>query len=134
MSARALALLGALGLSGCLLGPTEEADCAGAARCSDCLSRPGCGWCSDRNVCAPGSAFGPDEGRCGLSVWRFTGCERAPNAVGSCRRREGCNSCLFVLGDGDSDCQWCPATGECLDYGETCAAGAPTYVYGLCRS
>lgn len=130
MTRARLVLAFAVTFSGCILQPTETPDCTGATYCGDCLSRQGCGWCAGR--CMPGSSFGADDSSCAPSDWRFTSCDRAPSAVGDCHRHEDCNGCLFDLDDAP-DCQWCPASGECLNLDETCSVGVANHDYDLCR-
>ncbi|MEZ4335620.1 MAG: hypothetical protein R3B82_03240 [Sandaracinaceae bacterium] len=125
--------LAALLLTGCLLQPTQAPDCAAATYCGECIGRAGCGWCEGTSACVPGSSFGPDDPSCALPDWRFTGCDRPPGAVGDCHRHDDCGGCLYDLGD-NPDCQWCPATGQCLNLDETCVFGAATHEYDLCRS
>jgi len=44
--------------------------CVHHTSCDSCMADSNCGWCSDSDVCVPGSAEGPDSGRC--RSWRYS--------------------------------------------------------------
>jgi len=44
--------------------------CVQHTSCDTCMADTNCGWCSDSEVCVPGSAVGPDAGKC--RSWRYS--------------------------------------------------------------
>lgn len=44
--------------------------CVQHTSCDTCMADSNCGWCSDSQVCVPGSSEGPDQGKC--RSWRYS--------------------------------------------------------------
>jgi hypothetical protein len=44
--------------------------CVQHTSCDTCMADSNCGWCSDSEVCVPGSSEGPDSGKC--RSWRYS--------------------------------------------------------------
>ena len=96
-------------VGGCLIEPKDnDASCALATGCGDCLEESGCGWCAPRGRCLPGTSTGPtgdlvdceSELEFLSSGWRYSSC-------GSCASIDSCGECH------EEFCTWC---GDGLGY------------------
>jgi len=77
--------------------------CTAVSRCRDCLSVPGCGWCSTNKVCLRGSTSNPCGTNC--TTWMPVFCEAEP-----CSTHKGCSDCLL-----DPFCGWCAESAMCTE-------------------
>ena len=84
-------LTASMTLAGCII-PAFDADCTEGTDCESCLELSGCGWCG--SSCLPGTAFGPEDGGCTPSYWRFAACDEVSNA---------CNDTCSWANDGACD-------------------------------
>lgn len=118
LAARALALLSALTLTGCLIEP-DAARCDGATTCSACTDTSGCGWCPGVG-CVEGTSLGPkdDTLSCG-DGFLWSSCGGVP-VVDPCESISICGACLA------EGCAWCPRVegGACIGRGAECESGA----------
>merc|ERR1711871_1812749 len=97
--------------------PNRNDSCPITHDCSECTSKPGCGFMTNLRVCLSGNHAGPNKMSLRLSFkavtnrkainmyWTFGSCPATP-----CSTYKSCGSCLA-----DKYCGWCASSARCFE-------------------
>ena len=98
--------------------------CESALTCDTCIAGgASCGWCSDSQMCEPGTFNGPSVGSC--NTWNWGTCP-----IPVCSNYTDCDSCNL-----HSNCGWCTGENTCMDgssEGPSSANCTGNWTYGSC--